>query len=147
MEREKLRVVIIPEAKTLMEMKGEITRAKGIDLPAAMKNMGMTAGNDFFEHCVRGARGRENKMRKIIETLNSTGYGKFKLGDASEKVIAVKMTKSPFTVSCSKSRKSSCHWISGLLTGLFGNIDKKLHFECTKCKITGHSHCEFKAKK
>lgn len=147
MEREKLRVVIIPEAKTLMEMKGEITRAKGIDLPAVMQNMGMTAGNDFFEHCIKDVRGRENKIKRIIETLNSTDYGKFKLGSITKKSIIVKMTKSPFTGSCSKDRKPSCHWLSGLLTGLFNNIDKKLSFECSKCKISGHPHCEFRTKK
>jgi len=147
MEREKLRVVVIPEAKTLMEMKGEITRAKGIDMPSVMKNMGITAGNDFFEHCVKGVRGTENKIEKIIETLNSTDYGKFEIGNRTEEFFVVKMIESPFTVSCSKNRKPSCHWVAGLLTGLFSNIDKKLHFESSKCKIEGHPHCEFRAEK
>ena len=63
MEKEKLRVVVIPEAKTLMEMKGKIMRVKGIDLPAVMRKMGITAGNDFFEHCIKEVRGKKNRIK------------------------------------------------------------------------------------
>jgi predicted hydrocarbon binding protein len=142
----KLRVVIIPSAASLMKMKKEIIKARRIDIDRTMHRIGKNAGNDLFKYLVRGTRGRENKIKKIFEVLNSTGYGKYKLTSVSDNTIVVRLSQSPFTRVCSQKGKPSCHWMSGFLSGLFNNPEGKWLFEKSRCKRLGYACCEFSGK-
>ena len=128
-------------------MKKEIMKIKGINLANVMHKIGESAGNDFFEYCIKDVKGRKNKIKKILEVLNLTEYGKYKLKKMSKNSIIIKITKSPFTKLCSRNKKLSCHWTCGLLSGLFNNINKEWLFEKSKCKDLGYSYCEFKGKR
>jgi len=142
----KSKIIIIPSAESLMEMKKEIIKVKGLDLVNVMFKIGESAGNDFFEHCIKDVKSRKKKIKKIFEVLNSTDYGKYELKNMSKKSIIIRLTRSPFIELCSRNKKPSCHWISGLLSGLFNNINKGWFFEMSKCKNLGHSYCEFRGK-
>lgn len=146
LEKEKTKMVIIPSAESLIKMKKEIMKIKGIDLTKVMHKMGKSAGNDIFEYCIKDVEGKKNKIKRIFEVLNSTDYGKYELKEISKNEIIVRLTQSPFTDLCSEDKKPSCHWMSGLLTALFNNINKSWSFEINKCKNLGHSCCEFKGK-
>lgn len=129
-----------------MEMKKEIMKTKEINLVNVMYKIGESAGNDFFEYCIKDVKGRKNKIKKIFEILNSTDYGRYELKNMSKKHIIIKITQSPFTKLCSRNKKPSCYWISGLLSGLFNNLNKGWLFEKSKCRNLGHSYCEFRGK-
>lgn len=142
----KSKIIIIPSAAYLIKMKKEIMKIKGMNLANLMYKIGESAGNDFFEHCVKDIKGRENKIKKIFEILNLTDYGKYELKNMSKKHIIIRITQSPLTKLCSQNKKPSCHWTSGLLSGLFNNLNKGWLFETSKCKKLGYSYCEFRGK-
>jgi predicted hydrocarbon binding protein len=143
----KIKAVIIPSTASLIEMKMGIKRMKKTDLCSVMYKIGESAGNDFFEYFIKDVKGRKNKIKKIIEILNLTDYGKYEL-HMSKKFIVIKLIQSPLLKLCSANKGASyhwvCYWMSGLLSGLFKNLNRKWIFEIIKCKNLGYSHCEFK---
>ena len=148
MKDKKFRVVIIPSVASLMEMKRKTKKIKGANLTTVMYKIGESAGNDFFEYFIKNVKGRKNKLKKIFETLNLTNYGEYELKRISKNSIIIKLTQSPIQKICSQSKEHSCHlvchWMSGLFSGLFKNLNEKWLFERSKCKNLGHPHCEFK---
>ena len=143
LKKKKSNIVILPTAPTLMEMKKKIMKTKGIDIANSMYKIGESAGNDFGQF-VKGIKSRESKIKKIFEILNSTGYGRYELRKTSENSVIVKLTQSPFTKFCSRNKRPSCYWISGLLSGLFNNVSKGWLFEKNKCKLKDCPYCEFR---
>ena len=59
--KKKSNIVILPNASTLMEMKKEIMKAKGIDVANSMYKIGESAGNDFG-HFIRDVKSKKNKI-------------------------------------------------------------------------------------
>jgi len=125
-----------------MKMKEEMMKGKDVDLTSLMYKTGESAGNDlgcFIEE----VKNRENKIKDIVEILNLTGYGKYVLKNMSKNSAVIRLTESPFTRFCLRKR-FSCHWISGLLSGLFNNVSSGWTFKNSKCRIKNCSYCEFR---
>jgi len=120
------------------------------DVATKYYKIGKVAGNYFFDNFIKYTKGKENRIKKIFEILNLTDYGKFEFKCISGNFINVKLTRSSLVKLCLGNERSSsywiCNWMSGFLSGLFNNVDKRWFFERSKCRESGHNYCEFKGK-
>ncbi|MFH1228844.1 MAG: hypothetical protein V1678_00270 [Candidatus Aenigmatarchaeota archaeon] len=130
----------------LKELGDNVNKIKSSDKGTSMFKIGESTGSDLFNHFVRSVRGNEKKLIKVLEILNLTDYGKFEFKAISEKSIIVIVRESPLTEICSGNSKNPhwiCIWVSGLLYGMFKNINTKWKFQRSSCDKSG-SRCEFR---
>jgi hypothetical protein len=146
----KYTVIIIPSCdQMVLKIEKEIKDIKSPLLSIAIRKIGRLAGNDLYHYFVKGVRGNKNRIKRSIETLNLTDYGKYRIKRVSTNIIIVKVTESPLINLCSKAKSHQwlCYWIDGFLSGVFFGSRSKWAFNIKECKNSKNFYCEFVGKK
>jgi hypothetical protein len=130
----------------LKEIGDDVERIGSENHEEAMYNIGVATGRDLFDHFVKNVRSDEHRLKRVLEILNLTDYGKFEFKSISRRSIVVSLIESPIMDICIDKKTDKhwlCDWMSGLLNGLFWNIDKRWSFERLSCNRI-KNRCEFK---